>query len=277
MNDKYKNKLKKELLEILDFFDKICKKNNLKYYLGGGTLLGAIRHDGFIPWDDDIDVYMPREDYNKLLKLKINNEKYWLDNYKTNKQNWHPFSKIRLKNTEFYEQNIPLFIENQGFWIDILPIDNTKNTHFSFLKIRKRLVEICKNILLYKTVKKKNYDSICKKIFYNFTKFIPNFIILNFREFIMQLENNKKNKYLISFGSRYKVENQLHLKEKIFPLKKHVFELKKYPIPYDYDYVLTKIYGKDYMIVPPKDKQRTHYPTKIKFSDGEEMYFDEKI
>lgn len=274
MKENYNSKLKEELLDILNFFDKICKDNNLKYYLGGGTLLGAIRHNGFIPWDDDIDVYMPREDYNKLLKIKIDNKSFWIDTYKTNKNNWNIYSKIRKKNTSFYEKGIPLSIKNQGIWIDIFPIDNTKNTKFSFLKIRKRIVEVSKNILLYKNI---NHETKPKKLFYKLAIYIPKIIIFNICNFVMQIENDKNNKYLISFGSRYDIDKQLHLKEKILPLKKHLFEENKYPIPNDFNYMLTKIYGKEYMKLPSKEKQVTHYPVMVKFSDGEEIYFDEKI
>lgn len=278
MKEDYNTRIKNELLDILDYFDKVCKENNLNYYLGGGTLLGSIRHNGIIPWDDDIDVYMPREDYEKLLKLKIDNDTFWLDSYKSNKNNWYPFSKIRNKKTEYLESEAKGYKGQQGMWIDIFPIDNTKNNKFSFLKTRKKIIKNCRKILSNKCYKSiKDYDDLKRKIYYIISALIPRKIVIYIREFMMKCENNQHNKYLISFGSRYKIEKQLHLKEKIFPLEKHLYENKMYPVPKDYDYVLTKIYGEDYMKLPPKEKRVTHHPLKVKFSDGKEFCFNEEI
>ena len=82
MADKYLEKLHREILAIMDYVDNICKENGIKYYLVGGSLLGAIRHKGFIPWDDDLDIAMPRADLERFIKLF--NKKYANDNYHMN-------------------------------------------------------------------------------------------------------------------------------------------------------------------------------------------------
>lgn len=120
------NETKIEKLKILTEFDKLCKKYNLRYSLAGGTLLGAIRHKGFIPWDDDIDVCMPRIDYMKLQKIFNNtsNEFKLVSNILENID--APFSKI------INEKFIVISNDNNSnldkyLWIDILPVDGLPN------------------------------------------------------------------------------------------------------------------------------------------------------
>ena len=99
--EKYVKKLQLAELQILKEIDKICQDNNIEYYLCGGTLLGAIRHKGFSPWDDDIDIAMTRKNYCKFLKIcqeKLPNE-YFLDCYETNKKYYFPYAKVKMKNT----------------------------------------------------------------------------------------------------------------------------------------------------------------------------------
>ena len=97
MNKQYMEKLRKTQLEILDYIVEICDKYNLQYSLIGGTLLGAIRHNGYIPWDDDIDICMPRKDYEIFISKFQDNSKFVLDDYSTNSNYWLPFIKIRNK------------------------------------------------------------------------------------------------------------------------------------------------------------------------------------
>lgn len=115
--------LKNTQLELLDEFKNFCDANHLRFYLFGGTLLGAIRHGGFIPWDDDIDVCMPRKDYDEFLKLYKGNNKYFLQTTETDKYYFYHFAKLMKKNTlyaEFFTQKIKA---EKGIFIDIFPIN----------------------------------------------------------------------------------------------------------------------------------------------------------
>ena len=100
-------KLKEEQLKVLDYIVKVCEENSLEYFLIGGTLLGAVRHRGYIPWDDDLDLAMPRKDYEKFIKIFLNqdNGKYILDTNNHSKYYWLPFLKVRNKNT-IYQENL---------------------------------------------------------------------------------------------------------------------------------------------------------------------------
>ena len=133
MNEGKKNLSLKELqryeLEILIFFREICTKYNLKYFITAGTLLGAVRHKGFIPWDDDIDVVMPRKDYSKFAKIMRKNlyRDFFYQDSKTDKMYPFGFAKLRSNSCYVYEhvlRNVPIY---NGCYIDIFPLDRCPN------------------------------------------------------------------------------------------------------------------------------------------------------
>ncbi len=124
----YRKRIWNKELELLKLFIKICEENNLKYFAAGGTLIGAIRHDGFIPWDDDIDLMMPRKDYEKFLEIAPNylDDNYFLQYYKTEKYYYNGHAQIRDNNTTCFTKNSYFDIKhnkNSGIFIDIFPYD----------------------------------------------------------------------------------------------------------------------------------------------------------
>lgn len=132
MNDS--NELKKKLVKMMKWFHDFCVENNLKYYAAGGTMLGAIRHEGFIPWDDDIDVLMPRKDYNILSELLANPvENYVLETPNTQaKDFYYPFSKLYDTTTTLVENT--KYKIRRGIYIDIFPLDGFGMTKEESLK-----------------------------------------------------------------------------------------------------------------------------------------------
>lgn len=113
-------------LDILKEFKRLCNTNNLRYFITAGTLLGAIRHNGFIPWDDDIDVAMPRDDFDKLAgicKTQLADSFYYQDSY-TEENYPYFFSKIRKENTEVFEPCLAGVEIKKGEYIDIFPLDS---------------------------------------------------------------------------------------------------------------------------------------------------------
>ncbi len=119
------NKLQKTEFELLKLFIDICEKNGLRYFLVCGSALGAVKYNGFIPWDDDIDVGMPRKDYEIFLSIAqpLLPENIFLQNYRTDKSFPHVFSKLRNSDTAFIEKNVSHLNINQGINIDIFPLD----------------------------------------------------------------------------------------------------------------------------------------------------------
>ena len=131
------------LLELLEYVDSICKQNNLQYLLIGGTALGARRHRGFIPWDDDIDIGLPREDYEKLLGiLKSRNDGYSVQD-ETNEDNYFcPFAKLRKNGTIFCEKISQGLYKNNGIYIDIFPIDTMNDCSSMLARINLNITGI---------------------------------------------------------------------------------------------------------------------------------------
>jgi len=125
--------LHQKLLEILEYIDKICKENNIKYSLCAGTVLGSIRHKGFIPWDDDLDVMMIRSEYNRFLECarKENNEKFFLQEER--KDCPYYFSKIRMNGTTLIEKTDvkkKWRKMHQGIFVDVFPVDYASKNKF---------------------------------------------------------------------------------------------------------------------------------------------------
>ena len=129
-------------LEMLDAFTEICNKYHFHYSLAGGTMLGAIRHKGFIPWDDDIDVLMLRKEYEEFLKVaqKELGDKYYLDHFEINSDYHLQFAKIKKNGTIFDEAGIHHLDNHKGIFIDIFPTDNVyDNVKRSYLDVLNQL------------------------------------------------------------------------------------------------------------------------------------------
>lgn len=265
-NKKYitPDELKSLLLDLLCEFDSFCKNNGIRYYLIGGTLLGAIRHKGFIPWDDDIDVCVFREDYEKLLSIyKSSNPNYSLISMKSDKKYYYPFAKLVNTSTVLVEEGQeknPL-----GVYLDIFPIDNCPG---------KTLEEACRNVDkmdFYRWMR--NFKIITfdkrRKWYKNLILAVGKIITFPFsRRTISELierkaiENiNLDCQYvgeLVNTAYGYgEVYDKSHFAEGV----EVYFEGKKFVAPKDYDYILTSMY-KDYMKLPPIEKRISNHNSK---------------
>ena len=239
------------MLQIAIEVDRICKEQGLRCSLYGGSVIGAVRHNGFIPWDHDIDMAMPRKDYDKLVKyLKKNpNEKIFFSNYKSEKRYPNSWGKVRLNGTVFQEQELaPLTELHNGVFIDLHPIDNIVPC---FLKLQ---VKIAMFWSCVGKVKSKIYTGPAKKRrFYKLFSWLPYCVINKFRSFGMKMFKHFPTKYV------YKVA---HPNNGIYPiprctfedLMEHDFENVKFNIPKNYDEFLRKRYG-DYMQIPPESEE----------------------
>ena len=265
-------KLHETLLCILDYVDNVCRKNNITYYLNCGSVLGAVRHGGFIPWDDDIDIILPRESYNKLLRclMESDSDEYIIQN-ETNESNYFSlFSKIRKKGTVFIEKDLEGLYKENGIYIDIFPLDfsneiESLSYRFDTLKIR-----LIKHTLRYRKCKKV-YKRTRGNISYLLSGLLTIPLIgLNDHSLfekanrLMQKRNNKERKYAISYTGIYGFDKETMEYKVYYPPIMMKFEGKEYPICNDYDFYLSNYYG-DYMKLPPEDKRHTHEPVELKF------------
>lgn len=249
--------IKKEEYDILVWFHNFCEKNNLKYSLAYGTLIGAVRHKDFIPWDDDIDVCMPREDYKKLLDLLETNinKDYTLLSFEKNKDYIYPFAKIYNNKTVIKEEtcmNIPL-----GVYIDIFPLDKIPNE----IKILSKYIfkmRILSKMLLFSTNKRKS-KVFLKNIIKKFLFIIFN--LYGFRRILKKIEKTRKiydkfqSNYLSSITGNILKEKMS--KEEFNNLIKIKFRNHEFYCYKNYDNILKNIYG-NYMIVPPVEKRTSH-------------------
>ncbi len=242
------------LLTYLLEVDRICRKHNIKYFLAGGTLLGAIRHKGFIPWDDDADIMMLREDYEKFLKIAPAElpKTMTLQTDKTDKESHYPFAKIRLDNTMFatvFSRNHKAM--NNGLSFDIFCHDKTANSKFG-RKLHLNATLFFRAMVFNKWNHRKVdngsplVSAICdvlKNIFpLRFSQWLQNKTLSFFK--------NKKNaKYLYDGMGRNIYNGEFpayYLDEVIYT----DFEGVKLPVPKEYDKYLEYLYG-DYMELAP--------------------------
>jgi len=248
--------LQKTELDILKTIDKICKEINIKYFLAEGTLLGAVRHGGFIPWDDDIDIAMMRDDYNKFtsyFNTRI------IDDCKlcnsSTIENYHlPFSKVvTLKNTGF--ENIEAYSLNNynGVYIDVFPLD--KAVEYSNIQNkRRRKIRRYRDMLLFKSGYQMKYtvERFVSKLRSYFVSF--NYIHKKIEKLATYYNNKEQIEYIANYYSSYKLNRQTFPKEAFEEIELIKFEDCLLPIPKQYDLVLSIIYG-DYMKLPPLEKR----------------------
>lgn len=228
------------IVEMLKYFDKLCKDNNIKYWLSSGSCLGAVRHGGFIPWDDDMDIEMLQEDYLKLEKVFKETDNYILQTWRNDRYYAAPFAKIRDKHSEVYNS----LYKYRGVFIDIFIIE----------KIPKQVARFSSKYIIitnkiYNKIKKNNL--LIDKGFFLFLKYSFYYIIIPFvRLFTIIFKVNSKSDYRHTYGTGW--INNIRVISEIFPINQLNFEGLLLPVPNDYDKYLTRIYG-NYMQLPDEN------------------------
>lgn len=252
------NEIKDICFSILCYFDDVCRENNLRYSLAYGTLLGAVRHKGFIPWDDDIDVIMPREDYEKLLGLKLYNKRYSILSHKYSRSYRYTFAKMIDTKTLLIEKTKP--DQKIGVYIDIFPTDYFFSNDVQALnkENRKRLkyLKWIANTSLNK--KKAIVKSLCQNILVLFDKEYVSKQYDKYDKFIESIYS-QKGEYCGMLTAGVYGEKEIFLFD-LFEgeLCELSFEGRKFKVIARYKEFLEQIYG-DYLQLPPEEKRISNH------------------
>lgn len=259
------------LLDALRYFKEICEKNKLKYFISNGTLIGALKYENFVPWDDDVDILMPREDYDKLLSLKnIENGRYKLISPKTT-PNWRStYAKLSDVTTVLKETGFDLGLEI-GVSIDIFPIDKWCCGKYR-AKLQAFYCDFLKRLLIFANAEyfqsdKNGIKRLILKSMHSLGKTIG-------PERLKKIIIKKANK-----SKKYKDKNvgcviwTCHSTKEVLP--KEVFEKEdyvifsgdKYPIPIGYKHYLSSLYG-NWQEELPLDKQKSNHNIRAWWKNG---------
>lgn len=236
------------LLDILITVARLCEKHNIPYWLDSGTLLGAIRHKGFIPWDDDIDICMRREDMARFEEIAINElpPHLFLQSPRSEPQLKLPFCKIRNINSFFVEYKDD-FSRNyaKGIYIDIFPMETwpSFSPHFSRFLSR----GYCRANAILRSQHYYSLRSCAELAYFGFKRFLCKFLWL-FCGFF-----TKKNKYY-SNTIECSGNGNRHLITSIFPTSRVIFEGESFSAPANPDRYLRDLFGEYHQLPPEKDR-----------------------
>lgn len=244
-------KLQLALLETMKGFHKACIENNITYYMVGGTFLGAIRHNGFIPWDDDMDIGLPRADYERLCRIagEILPPNLALRFYKTTENSPFHFVKLVNTNTTLVEKNYKNYVE--GIYIDVFPLDGIERFDI-FAKTRAKTIRFLHALIMNHYYTGGSKPGL-KNLFMKMAKKMNMKPIHYLMDQLMKKDKNPAPNYYCNFLGAYKdrevIEREVFGKPVLYR-----FEDTDLFGPEIADAFLTKIYG-DYMTLPPKEKR----------------------
>lgn len=245
------------LLMMAKDIDKICIDNNIDYYLVAGSALGAVRHKGFIPWDDDFDITMDSCNYLKFLsvaKEKLDSSKYYIqEGYK----DWPmPYTKVRLLGTFLQESDIwEVPKEKSGIFIDVFPMENAPSN-----RIKRFWQYMCGKIIISYCLKKRGIKNVAilKRFVLAISMILENKTVRSFFKNQVEKYRNLNCIYLGSFSGNQRFKTTFFRRLDYSEPIRVPFEDTMLPIPPGYDRILRQIYG-DYMTPPPVEKQvETH-------------------
>ena len=249
------DEIKEVELGVMDYIHNICREKGINYSLAYGSLLGAVRHRGFIPWDDDLDIALKRDEYDKLYQaiLEDNNSIYKVVSWENDSRYPYPFYRVYDSRT-VYENN---YIQNDielGICVDVFPFDDYKDVNKEITKL-----DMYRRLSVYTLYGIRNKEAGIKNI-------VRYLMLVAFRLTRVKTWNKKLNdcskapvnsEYIDYLMESKKYSTKLDAKA-LDEVVECRFEDRVYNIPKDYDHILTTIYGSDYMEIPPLEKRIQH-------------------
>lgn len=247
--DSISDRIKKESIEMLEYFDAFCKKYNIEYCISFGTELGAVRHKGFIPWDDDVDVDMHYKELKKFTKMwnkHGDKEKYFLQDKKTDKYICTLFTKLRKNGTTWIDpgcENIPI---HWGLPIDIFPVFNAPKSDYC-KRIQSKCFGLADRFCRYSWFHPEE-NAIKRRYYYLITRL--------FYRMVICVSWLSKKSGIAYYPNGYKNRKHINISE-LFPSKSIQFDRLELHCHNNSDKYLSWQYG-DYMVPPPIDQREGH-------------------
>ena len=282
-NDEILKKLHDCELMILDDFISVCEENHLTWWAFGGTGIGALRHQGFIPWDDDIDVCVMREDMDQLVRAFQQRfpDKYQVLNTDLFPSYPVPLTQITLKNSVFVEESLQYVKDVPlGIFLDVYAFDHVardpaaakrqawKTWFWGKMMI---LTAVPFPMLAYRGIKKKLIHAATATVWA-----VLRLLRVSPRSFYARLKKaatryNQEPADAYAYFNDTSPFTNTYTKEDLFPLQALPFEGRQVLFPHELDKTLRVLYG-DYMQLPPPEKRKNHFPVRLKFPDEDQVY-----
>ena len=266
-------KMQSVVYGILCEIDAYCKENNIKYFLSGGTCLGAVRHHGFIPWDDDGDIMMPRDDYEKFIRSFGQNTKsrYRIITLDNDPKCNLPYARVWDPDTRVIHKTI--YAPEIGVSVDVFPIDGVSNskTRRKIFYWRLKVLDTISSEAIRKQFSERHRFIAIRKIVGRIARvFGAHAFASRMNALAKRTSYNTSDLVACSlpahYGERETIEKK-HMSEAVYM----DFESSKFPVPSGYDVYLTNLYGKDYMKVPDGPKDGQHLDVwEVHFNDNGE-------
>lgn len=258
------NEMQSMMLDMIKWFHSFCLKHNIKYYVVGGTMLGAVRHKGFIPWDDDVDIAIPRNDYEKLLANKeiwLKDEKrYFLESYHDGNDDFaYPYAKVYDIQTSLVEKN--RHHTKRGIFIDVFPLDGIGPTRedaiINYSTIQKKL-----NLLFARTLEVKKNRKMVKNVAIVISRLIPSFMLSNHKliakiDKLCSVRDFESSNYVGNLVGNWGIK-EIMPRQYLGTPTLYRFEDTEVFGPENYDDYLTNVYN-NWRQLPPIEKQKSDH------------------
>lgn len=257
--DDFNKQFKEYLINMMHWFHEFCKENDIKYYALGGTMLGVARHHGFIPWDDDIDIGIPRKDYERLARLLKNRKgRYVLETPHSNSKDfYYTYSKLYDTRTTLIENSkTPI---KRGIFIDIFPLDGLGNT-IDDCRRKYKKIDILRMLLISRITTVRKGRGVLKNVLVLIMNLFPNFLINN-KKLQIKIDNLCKQNdfnnciYGGNLMGHWRIKEVMPTHIMGTPVLYKFENIEIFGVEH-YDEYLTKLYG-NWRIMPPKDQRIT--------------------